>query len=288
MFNIPGKEREEFYRLFEGHRMIISTTNVYFQNIRLLNTYKTELITRDDFKEYYKGILDDVENVSPPTDCLVPNEQKLKNEDSDDPDAVVEVPDDYKMFLINQLVPEYKTIDARIRGDKMEDVLPADHAARMAVLDNPEKMTQVIDEIFVHWLVFKYLEHIEKLHIHAYSNYTPVIEWAVNNIDEKTLRGYLMSKNINEDKVGKMMHNFVFKPDFNRMIKFYSEDHGDFKAFDVEHVVKLIATNEVVKSDIFIVAALYLVLSFAMTDIYNNQIEESPCAKYVRDILAHI
>lgn len=288
MFNIPGKEREEFYRLFEGHRMIISTTNVYFQNIRLLNTYKTELITRDDFKEYYKGILDDVENVSPPTDCLVPNEEKLKNEDSDDPDAVVEVPDDYKMFLINQLVPEYKTIDARIRGDKMEDVLPADHAARMAVLDNPEKMTQVIDEIFVHWLVFKYLEHIEKLHIHAYSNYTPVIEWAVNNIDEKTLKGYLMSKNINEDKVGKMMHNFVFKPDFNRMIKFYSEDHGDFKAFDVEHVVKLIATNEVVKSDIFIVAALYLVLSFAMTDIYNNQIEESPCAKYVRDILAHI
>jgi hypothetical protein len=288
MFNIPGKEREEFYRLFEGHRMIISTTNVYFQNIRLLNTYKTELITRDDFKEYYKGILDDVENVSPPTDCLVPNEEKLKNEDSDDPDAVVEVPDDYKMFLINQLVPEYKTIDARIRGDKMEDVLPADHAARMAVLDNPEKMTQVIDEIFVHWLVFKYLEHIEKLHIHAYSNYTPVIEWTVNNIDEKTLKNYLMSKNINEDKVGKMMHNFVFKPDFNRMIKFYSEDHGDFKAFDVEHVVKLIATNEVVKSDIFIVAALYLTLSFAMTDIYNNQIEESPCAKYVRDILAHI
>ena len=288
MFNIPGKEREEFYRLFEGHRMIISTTNVYFQNIRLLNTYKTELITRDDFKEYYKGILDDVENVSPPTDCLVPNEEKLKNEDSDDPDAVVEVPDDYKMFLINQLVPEYKTIDARIRGDKMEDVLPADHTARMAVLDNPEKMTQVIDEIFIHWLVFKYLEHIEKLHIHAYSNYTPVIEWTVNNIDEKTLKNYLMSKNINEDKVGKMMHNFVFKPDFNRMIKFYSEDHGDFKAFDVEHVVKLIATNEVVKSDIFIVAALYLTLSFAMTDIYNNQIEESPCAKYVRDILAHI
>ena len=288
MFNIPGKEKDEFYHLYEGHRMIISTTNVYFQNIRLLNTYKTELITRDDFKEYYKGILDDVENVSPPVECLIPNEQKFINEDSDDPNAEIQVPEGYKLFVVNQLVPEYKTIDARIRGDKMEDVLPADHPARMAVLDNPEKMTQVIEEIFIHWLVFKYLDTIEKLHIQTFSNYTPVIEWAVNNIDEKTLKNYLISKRINSDKVSSKTHEFIFKPDLSRMKKFYSEDHGDFKAIDIISIIGKLVTNEVVKSDIWIVAALYLTLSFAMTDIYNNQIEESPCAKYVRDVLAHI
>ena len=175
MFNIPGKERDEFYKLYEAHRMNTSAKNVYFQNIRLLNTYKTELITRDDFEQYYKGILADIENVSSPVDCLIPNEQKLINEDSDDPNAEIKVPEGYKMFIINQLVPEYKTIDARIRADKMEDVLPADHAARMAVLDNPDKMSDVIDEIFVNWLVYKYLDTIEKLHMSAYSNYTPVI-----------------------------------------------------------------------------------------------------------------
>jgi hypothetical protein len=288
MFNIPGKEKEEFYRLYEGHRMNISATNVYFQNIRLINTYKTEFITRDDFKEHYKGILDDVENTSPPIDCLIPNDQKLINEDSDDPNAEIEVPEGYKIFVVNQLVPEYKTIDARIRADKMEDVLPADHPARMAVLDNPDKMTQVIDEIFLHWLVFKYLETIEKLHIQTFSNYTPVIEWVVQNIDEKALKNYLMTKNINLAKVKKLTHEFIFNPDLSRMKKFYEEDHGDIKGFDVVDLIGRLTTNEVVKGDIYIITALYLTLSFAMTDIYNNQVEESPCAKYVRDILAHI
>jgi hypothetical protein len=254
----------------------------------LINTYKTEFITRDDFKEHYKGILDDVENTSPPIDCLIPNDQKLINEDSDDPNAEIEVPEGYKIFVVNQLVPEYKTIDARIRADKMEDVLPADHPARMAVLDNPDKMTQVIDEIFLHWLVFKYLETIEKLHIQTFSNYTPVIEWVVQNIDEKALKNYLMTKNINLAKVKKLTHEFIFNPDLSRMKKFYEEDHGDIKGFDVVDLIGRLTTNEVVKGDIYIITALYLTLSFAMTDIYNNQVEESPCAKYVRDILAHI
>ena len=94
MFNIIGKQKEEFFKLYEAHRMNISATNVYFQNIRLLNTYKTEIVTRDDFKEYYKNILDDIKQVSAPIDCLIPNDQKLINEDSDDPNAEIEVPDD--------------------------------------------------------------------------------------------------------------------------------------------------------------------------------------------------
>jgi hypothetical protein len=288
MFNIPGKNRDEFYKLYEAHRMNTSAKNVYFQNIRLLNTYKTELITRDDFEQYYKGILADIENVSSPVDCLIPNEQKLVNEDSEDPNAEVEVPEGYKMFIINQLVPEYKTIDARIRADKMEDVLPADHAARMAVLDNPDKMSDVIDEIFVNWLVYKYLDTIEKLHMSAYSNYTPVIEWVVKNIDLKTLKDYLASSRINMDKVRSKTHEFIFKPDLSRMKKFYDEEHGDFKTLDVVDIINRLTSNEVVKSDIWIVTALYLTLSFAMSDIYLNKIDESECAKYVRDVLAQI
>lgn len=288
MFNIPGKERDEFYKLYEAHRMNTSAKNVYFQNIRLLNTYKTELITHDDFDQYYKGILADIENTSPPIDCLIPNEQKLVNEDSDDPNAEIEVPEGYKMFVINQLVPEYKTIDARIRADKMEDVLPADHAARMAVLDNSDKMSQVIDEIFIHWLVYKYLDAIEKLHMSAYSNYTPVIEWTVKNIDLKTIKGYLSTSKVNMNKVASKMKDFIFKPDLSRMKKFYDEEHGDFKSLDVIDIINRLVTNEVAKTDMWIVAALYLTLSFAMSDIYLNKIDESECAKYVRDVLAQI
>ena len=129
MFNIIGKQLDEFYRLYEAHRMNISATNVYFQNIRLLNTYKTELLSRDDFVEFYKGILNDVKNESAPIDCIIPNDQKLINEDSDDPNAEIEVPEDYKLFIINQEVPAQQNrntvksaVDRQAIQGKREDI----------------------------------------------------------------------------------------------------------------------------------------------------------------------
>jgi hypothetical protein len=268
--------------------MNISATNVYFQNIRLLNTYKTELLSRDDFVEFYKGILNDVKNESSPIDCLIPNDQKLINEDSDDPNAEIEVPEDYKLFIINQEVPEYKTIAARIKADDMDATFPSTHPVRMAVMDNPDKLSQIIDEAFIHWLTFKYLETIETLHIQSFSNYTPVIEWTVNNIGEKELKDFLISKNINMDKVRSKTHEFIFKPDLSRMKKFYDEEHEGFEHIDVVDIINRLTANIVVKSDIYVVTAIYLTLSFAMTDIYNGNTEESPCAKYIRDVLSKI
>lgn len=287
MFNIIGKQLDEFYRLYEAHRMNISATNVYFQNIRLLNTYKTELLSRDDFVEFYKGILNDVKNESAPIDCLIPNDQKLINEDSDDPNAEIEVPEDYKLFIINQEVPEYKTIAARIKADDMDTTFPPTHPVRMAVMDNPDKITQVIDEAFIHWLVFKYLETIETLHIHTFSNFTPVIEWTVKNVGLKELKSFIISKNINLEKVRSKTHQFIFKPDLSRMKKFYEDDHEGFPKIDVVKLIEKLTSNTVVKSDIYVVTAIYLTLSFAMTDIYNGNLDE-PHVIYVRDVLSQI
>jgi hypothetical protein len=287
MFNIIGKQLDEFYRLYEAHRMNISATNVYFQNIRLLNTYKTELLTRNDFSEYYKTILDDVKNTSSPIDCLIPNEQKLVNEDSDDPNAEIEVPEDYKLFIINQEVPEYKTIAARIKADDMNGTFPQTHPVRMAVNENPAKIEQVIDEAFIHWLTFKYLDTIETLHIQTFSNFTPVIEWVVNNITLKDLKNFIISKNIHSEKVRAKTHEFIFKPDLSRMKKFYDEEHEGFPKIDVVKLLEKLISNTVVKSDIYVVAAIYLTLSFAMTDIYNGNVDE-PHVKYVRDVLSQI
>lgn len=287
MFNIIGKQLDEFYRLYEAHRMNISATNVYFQNIRLLNTYKTELLSRDDFVEFYKGILNDVKNESAPIDCIIPNDQKLINEDSDDPNAEIEVPEDYKLFIINQEVPEYKTIAARIKADDMDATFPPTHPVRMAVMDNPDKITQVIDEAFIHWLVFKYLETIETLHIQTFSNFTPVIEWTVKNIGLKELKSFIISKNINLEKVRSKTHQFIFKPDLSRMKKFYEDDHDGFPKIDVVKLIEKLTSNTVVKSDIYVVTAIYLTLSFAMTDIYNGNLDE-PHVIYVKDVLSQI
>jgi hypothetical protein len=284
MFNIPGKKNEEFYSLYEEHRMYVSATNVFFKNIHLLNTTKPKYITRDDFKENYKNILDDIKNESSPIDVIIPNDTEYPEDENGNPI----IPEDAPIFIVNQLVPEYVTIKARIEAEDMASVLGDTHAAVMAVKDNPNNMSKVIDEIFIQWLVFKYLENIEKLHLQTLSNYTPVIEWVVENIKEKELKNYLTSKRINEDKFKAKSHEFIFFPNLKRMKQFYEQEHETCPAFDVENLMKRLVTNEVIKSDIYVVTAIYLALSFAMSDIYTQHVDESPCAEYVRDILSKL
>ena len=72
------------------------------------------------------------------------------------------------------------------------------------------------------------------------------------------------------------------------MKQFYEQEHEACPAFDVENLMKRLVTNEVIKSDIYVVTAIYLALSFAMSDIYTQHVEESPCAEYVRDILSKL
>ncbi len=287
MFNITGKQKE-FGEIFEGHRLNISTKNVYFQNIRLLNTYKPDILSREDFEKYYKVILNDIKNESTPIECIIPNDEKLINEDSDDPNAEVQVPEGYKLFVTNQIVPEYKQISARIKADDINTTFPPTHPVRMAVINDPSKLDQVIDDAFVHWLLFKYLEAIDTLQIHGYSNYTPVIEWTVNNITESDLKSFIKSDKINKNKIKKFIRSIAFAPDFSRVIKFYSEERDNCPKIDVENLIYRLISNEDVKPDLYIIGAIYQTLSFAMSDIYTNNIEESPCAKYVIDVLSKI
>lgn len=284
MFNIPGKNKEKFYELYETHRMIVSATNVYFKNIHLLNTTKTKYISRDDFKEYYKNILEDVKLESSPIDVIIPNTTDYEEDENGNPI----IPEDDEMFFVNQEVPEYKTIRARIEAEDIATVLGDTHTAVVAVKDNRDKLIKVIDEIFIHWLVFKYLDNIEKLHLESLSNFTPVIEWVVENITEKDLKNFLISRRINEEKFNSKSHEFIFRPNLSRMQDFYSREHDTCAAFDVEDLLKRLVTNEVIKSDIYIITALYLTLSFAMSDIYTKHDDESPCAKYVVDILSKL
>lgn len=284
MFNIVGKQKEEFFELYEAHRMNISATNVYFQNIRLLNTTKFKYMSRDDYKEYYKNILDDIENTSPPTDSIIPNQQEFE----EDENGEYIVPEDYEMFIVNRDIVEYQTILKRVKDDNMSEVLPDTHPAKIAIIDNPDKFDDVVDEIFIQWLIFDYLKTIEKLHLHTLSNFTPVIEYVVNNITEKELKNFLTRRKIDEEKFDKLSHEFVFKPDLNRMQKFYEEKHESCEAFDVTDLIKRLVTNEVVRSDVYIITAIFLTLSFAMSDIYINNITDSPCAKYAVEVLSKI
>lgn len=284
MFNLTGSQTKEFHDLFEMHRMNVSATNIYFQNLRLLNTRKPKLLTRDDYQEYYKGILDDITLESPPIDTLIPNEAELPVDENGE----YIVPDDYPLFVTNQLVPEYVKIKSRIEGDNINELFPDTHTVRMTINEKPEMMETLIDEIFIHWLTFKYLAQIDLLHLQTLSNMTPVIEYVVKNITLSDIKKFVRKTKVNDEKVKKWYKSIIFEPDLARTKKFYEDDHPGFPVMDVPQILKVLISNLDLVSDIYIITAIYLTLSFAMSDIFSGKVEDSECAKYVRDVLSKI
>jgi hypothetical protein len=115
---------------------------------------------------------------------------------------------------------------------------------------------------------------------------TPVIEYVVNHIDYKTLKDYLSTKKINEDKCNKYWEDAFFIPDMRLTKNFYEDAHDGIEPFDAENLIKRLLTNLILKTDIHIIVAIYLVLSYSRVDIMEGNFDNSPNAKYVRDVLS--
>ena len=82
---------------------------------------------------------------------------------------------------------------------------------------------------------------------------------------------------------------FVFNPDISATQKFYKNPTKEtIPTLDVVNLIMRLISNIVLKTDIYIILGVYLILSFAMSDFNNDKIEDSPCATYVRDVLSKL
>ncbi len=278
LFKISDGDRNAFAKLFENHRLCVSSSNIFYHTIRMVNG-KSKMIDRDTYKEYFLNLLNDIKLETPPIDAFIPNEDE-------NVDAV---------FVVNDCVPEYERIKNRMTLDFFNSALPDANEIRIQVNEKPELMSTILDDLFINFCLFKYLDQIDTIRIQELSNYTPVIEYAVNNITEKDIKNYMNSRRINEEKYRKYCDDIFFMPEFSVTCKFFSSDddtaksrRGEFPCFDVLTLIKKLATNIVCQSDIYIITAIYLVMSFAIVDISNDNVDGSPCAKYVRDVLSKI
>ena len=86
-----------------------------------------------------------------------------------------------------------------------------------------------------------------------------------------------------------MADNF-FGPDYNHTCDFYQTESVDNQAIviDVDQLLRRLCANIVFNSDIYIVIAIYLILSFSKVDIKENNFDGSPCATYVRDVISKL
>lgn len=272
MFNIPNNTLMEFRDHFQTHKVNIAACNIFFQTIRMLNG-RHKILDRKTYSDNFLNMLSDIELVTPPTDSFVPTDGS-----SDE------------LFTVNQLVPEYVEISKRIPMSLIESTFPATNDIVMKLKEDPNKLVTIHDDIFIYFCLFKYLDQIDMIRLNIFSNYTPVIEYIVENITLNDWKRYLVSKRINEEKYAKNCEDLLFNPDISATQKFYMADHADGKTpkMDVVNLIMRLVSNIVLKTDIYIILGVYLILSFAMADFNNDKSEDSPCAKYVCDVLSKI
>lgn len=279
MFIIQGNAANKFDELLKHHMLLVATSDVYYFNSKLLNGHH-KYLDFESYNKYYKNILDDIKLTTEPMDAFLPfmpEEGDVINED--------EVHGD--MFIVNRVGPEYEKIDKRITWEDMKETLPPTHPAIIAVMEDGSKLQVIKDDIYIYYSITKYLQELDNIRLAILSNMTPAIEYVVENIDMKCIQKFIHTNKINVDKYKKIVKDLLFKPDVEFTTAFYDSDHESVPSFDAELVLQKLCTNIDCKVDSTIVVAMYLAMTFAMTDIKNNNMD-SKCAQYVRDVLSKI
>lgn len=280
MFKVPQAKLNEFKKLFQLHQRQISDSVIYFENVKMLNG-RHRILDRDTYVEYYKNFTWDIELTSSPIDAFVPY-------DGPDEEIGEDIPAERKrkkkrLFTVNDLVPEYKRIANRVTSEELHQTLPATHPVIMALDLHEVTMQDVLDDIFIYYSIYKYLERIERLRVEIFVTYTPVIEWTVNNIKKDELTKFLVSNRIREEKLRKYNDYLFLRADFDIVCAYYNNIEKPEFQFDMSNLLKKLISNIVLKTDIYIILAIYLTASFAIADIKEGN--TSPCTDYVKDVI---
>lgn len=278
MFILKDLGKVDFVEMLKRHLLYVATSDVYFQNARMINGHHKYMDLKD-YNEYWKNFLNDIELVTEPIDAFVPSF-------SEEEDVEVDPSENDRLFMVNRVGPEYEKIKNRCNFEEIKKTFPPTHPVMEALMEDASRLDDVIDDIYIYWSVTKYLQTLDTLRLQILSNMTPGIEYVVKNIDEKAVKRHLHTSKIRLDKFESTIRDMFFRPDYQFTKAFYDQDREDFPRIDVELLFQKLTTNIDTKSDTAVIVALYLTMSFAMTDIKNHNIENSECAKYVRDVLS--
>ena len=283
MVLIPLGLDRKWNSIYKNHQYLVNSEKIYFNTMRLANKHH-KLLDREGFVEYYKNILDDIELKSHPIDIFVPNDnmdEELENDDGHLP----------QIITVSRTTPEYERIKKRINLQDLYDTIPETHPVHMELKANPGKLDIVIDDIVLYWAIYKFIEMIEAIRLKDISVMKEIIEYTVENIDIDKWKEFLSTtKRINEKKTQRWMDDNYFDPDMEHTVNFYKSESVDNQAIviDVEDLILRMCSNIVFKSDIYIIIAVYLILTFSKVDIKEGNFDNSPCAKYVRDVLSKL
>ena len=274
MITIPNKMLEEFVGRFNTHKANIAACNIFYHTMIMLNHKKSDIITREMFDQEFRNALSDIELVTSPTDAFVPNDSN-------------EMKETKELFVINQLAAEYIEITKRMPLSLIEETYGPANALVILLKQDPKNVEKFHDDLFLYFMLFKYLDQIDIIRLNTFSNYTPIIEYIVENITLKDWKDYIKTNKTNPEKYASKCEDILFNPDISAVYKYYNTSE-DAPKLDVVNLMMRLVNNMVLKNDIILILGVYLIISFAMSDFNNKKAEDSPCAKYVRDVLSKI
>ncbi len=285
MFNIPPAKANEFEKLYKTHRVQISACDVFFQNIRMLNG-RHRIMDRNTFVENYKNFTADIELQSAPIDAFIPSEGPSAPTDTPDEIDPAELIKENRLFLVNRSVPEYERMQKRITLDELKSTLNETHPVIMALVNNEVTLEDVIDDIFIYWALFKYIEQIETIRIQIFANMTPMMEWIADHVTLDVMKKHLRKDKINYEKIDKYLEDMMyFAPDHKMICDFYESTEESPWHFDLDNLINRILTNLDASGDRYIALGIYLIASYAVADIKGHAMD-SKDVKYVEEVIS--
>ena len=212
-----GVTLKEISQRFKVHTANIAACNIYFQTIRMLNNSHHN-VDRDTFQQYFRDALSDIELVTPPTDAFIPDPEEKD-----------------RLFRVNRLAAEYIKITERLPLHLFEETFGMTNALVILIKHDPKELEKTYDDIFTYYNLFKYIDTIEMLRLNMFSNFTPMIEWIVENVTLKDWQNYLVKNKPDPEKYAAKCEDILFNPDVATTFKFYSEnDDPEIPQFDVQ------------------------------------------------------
>lgn len=271
MLTLSNELSKKFGTLYKDHCFNIAATDVYYQTIKMLNN-RHKILDRDVYDNYFRLMLADINVETAPMDAFILCDDSVND-----------------LFMVNRNVKEYEEITKRLPIEKIYDILSITHEISVLLSEKPDQYETVIDDIYIYFSVFKYLAQIDIMNLDSLSKLTPIIEHVVNTYTLNDLKSFLStSKRKDIDKYEERCRDILFNPDVARVQKFYLSDNLNQPKIDVIDLMIRLTNNIVLKTDIYIILAIYEILSFAIADFRNNNVDDSPCAKYVIDVLSKL
>ena len=277
MFVLSGIDNKKMKEIWNMHRLGITGMNIYFQNIRALKTKKHKYITEADFEEHFRIMVSDIDLESDPVETIIPNDKDESEEAG-------------SMFSVNTEIPEYKRIAKRFPLNEIMKVIPIGHDTHKLLLEHPEKLPDVVDELIRCYIINRYMLFIDQGHLEIVSNMAEIMNLIIEKVDRKKFASFCHSTRINFNKYEEKIKSCVFRPEYKRTCNFYSDPHGDIPVIDVERIMGILLTNVDTETDLVISTAIYMTLSYAVADISTEgtNLDEMPHIQYVKNVLAKL